>query len=71
MMVEDSSMRNEERKALDEGGVMKMMGFNEFGVCTNTRDTVRKSAGEASDGERWINNGWWYLGSGCGQLSGR
>ena len=37
MVVEDSSMRNEERKALDEGGVMKMMGFNEFGVCTNTR----------------------------------
>ena len=24
-------------KALDEGGEMKMMGFNEFGVCTNTR----------------------------------
>ena len=37
MMVEDSSKRNEERKALDEGGVIKMMGFNEFGVCTNTR----------------------------------
>ena len=69
MMVEASSKRNEERKALDEGGVMKMLGFNDFGVCTNTRDTVRKSAGE--DGSRWINNGCWYLGSGCGQLSGR
>ena len=71
MMVEDSSKRNEERKALDEGGVMEMLGFNEFVVCTNTGDTVRKSAGEASDGSRWINNGCWYLGSGCGQLSGR